>query len=305
MSDFDVYQSDMPRRGLTQADVELLFSTHVPVREDLASFAVILECLHRTGRFDPSDEVIADFSGVAAEIARAGREAPHVAAKPTAPRRDGLLMRRFAGALGAALFLTGMTGVAMADDAAPGDVLYGLDRAMESIGVGDSGPSERIAEAKALFHRGQIIAAIAHAAEAVEAASELEGREAQGSLLESSMAIDALRRAAERVDVDPVNSDDPAVKNAVAGILDEIANMLEADDVEPPEFGARISEMARDIGRGGNNPSETTDTSPPTPEERGPAAQPSQPSGPPDNGLDHPSGASGGPPADVPGRGRP
>ncbi len=186
MSDFDVYSSDMPYRGLTHQDVELLLVGGGSEREDLARFAAILESLHSTGPTTPHDEVVAAFSLQAADIVRAGRHDSPVASAPTVPRHRGRLSRQLAGGLGAALLLTGMTGVAVADDAVPGDALYGLDRAMESIGIGAPGLSERIAEAQALSQRGEITAAIAHAADAVEATVQDGGADQESLLSESA-----------------------------------------------------------------------------------------------------------------------
>ena len=151
MSDYDVYDGDVARRTLTEQDVELILGGAVPPGGDLARFAAVLGSLHRTGPSTPPAEMAVAFSTRAAEIARAGR----VSRSPlqTSPQRSiWILRRRFAGALGAAVLLTGMTGVAVAADrAAPGQALYGLDRAMEAMGIGDGGPPERIIEAQLLF----------------------------------------------------------------------------------------------------------------------------------------------------------
>lgn len=297
MSDFDVYESDMPRRTLTQSDVELLFDRPDPERADLARFAAVLERLHRTAPSNPSDEAIATFSLEAAEIALTSQGLKVDVESARRPHSYGLVTKRLAGALGAAVLVVGVTGVAVADDAVPGDALYGLDRAMESIGVGDSGPTERIAEAQALFETGRVIEAIEHAAEAVQASPE--------------SAVDALRQAADRVEIGQGNADNPAVKAAVAGILNEIAAMLEADDVPPAAFGARISEMARSIGRlGGNEPGNVVNPTPgsggetPGSDDEAQGGQPNTPTGPPDD-PGRPDGTPGGPPDDAPGRGRP
>ena len=301
MSDIDVYESDMPHRGLSQLDVEILLDGVVPEQDDLASFAAILHSLHHTGPTTPLDDDVASFSVQAAEIARAGRGDTPDAMTPTRPRRHIVLRRQLAGSLGAAALLAGMTGVAVADGAVPGDALYGLDRAMESVGVGASGPPERIAEAQALFQRGQVTAAIAHAAEAFQASARHDGDDQQGISPESANAAEALRGAAERVEIDQLNSDDTVVQDAVAGILNELAKMLDAEGFEASEIGERISEMARGIGRGDQSGSENTQT-PSGPPDASPGGQRNPPAGPPD---DLPAGPPAGSPADGFGRGRP
>ena len=304
MSEFDVYSSEMPYRGLTHQDVELLLVGAGSEREDLAGFAAILKSLHSTGPTTPHDEVVTAFSLQAAEIVRAGRQSSPVTSTPTVPRHRIRLSRQLAGGLGAALLLTGMTGVAAADDAVPGDALYGLDRAMESVGIGAPGLSERIAEAQALSHRGEITAAIAHAADAVEATVRGGGADQESLLSESAKAVEALRGAAERLESDQIDVEDPAVQAAVAGILREIATMFDAEGLQPSELGRRISELARGIGRPSETGPENAETPKPADETSGP--QPNAPAGPPDHiPVGPPAGTPAGPPDDPPGRNRP
>lgn len=54
-----------------------------------------------------------------------------------------------------------------ADGAAPGAVLYGVDRAFEAIGVGNGGEHERLEEAVALAERGDPAFGLEHAAGAI------------------------------------------------------------------------------------------------------------------------------------------
>jgi hypothetical protein len=55
------------------------------------------------------------------------------------------------------------SGVALAADGAkPGDLLYGLDRALEAVGVSNGGASERIAEVEALIDAGAIADGLDH-----------------------------------------------------------------------------------------------------------------------------------------------
>lgn len=292
MSDFDVYSRDMSHRGLTHQDVERLLVGGVPAGDDLAGFAAVLESLHSTGPTTPDDEVVTAFSLRAAEFVRASRHDSPVASAPTVPRHRGRLSRQLAGGLGAALLLTGMTGVAVADDAVPGDPLYGLDRALESVGIGASGLPERIAEAQLLSQRGEITAAITHAAEAVEVTAQHDGDDQQSPFSESAKAVEALRGAAERVQSDQVDLKDPAVQAAVAAILGEIATMFDAEGLQPSELGRRISELARGIGRPGDTGRENAETPSPVDETSGP--QPNAPAG-------SPSGVPAGPPDDIAG----
>lgn len=301
MSDFDVNDTDMAPRSLTPQDVELVLGREVPEQDNLARFASVLNSLHHTRATIPTDEAVAAFSTRAAEIVRANRIHSFGTQAPTKPPTQAILRKRLVGAVGATVLLTGMTGVAVAADAAaPGDPLYGLDRAMESVGVGDGGSPERLAEAQSLVEGGQLTAAIAHAARAVDANS---GTDKQGFSPEAAEAVEALRSAAERADLADGEGDDPKVNDSIAGILNQIAAMLDSGELQPSEIGARISELAREIGRGGPDENANSSTEPdPGNESPGPPAE--TPVGPPD---DAPAGASAGspsgPPEDVPGAG--
>jgi hypothetical protein len=93
------------------------------------------------------------------------------------PRRA---MRRLVGVAASAALLMAMSGIAMAaDDAAPGDLLYGVDRAFELIGIGDGGLEERIAEFDVLVARGERDAAFQLLEEFIESAGNAEAATAQ------------------------------------------------------------------------------------------------------------------------------
>jgi len=67
----------------------------------------------------------------------------------------------------AVLLVLCAAGVAFAaNGAAPGDALYGYDRAAEMVGIGSGGLQERLAEAAVLAQNGDCEQALAHAAEA-------------------------------------------------------------------------------------------------------------------------------------------
>jgi hypothetical protein len=78
----------------------------------------------------------------------------------------GRLRTRAAAAVAATVMsVGGLGGVAYAaNGATPGDFLYGLDRALEAVGVGNGGASERIAEAIVLVQQGATGHGLEHAA---------------------------------------------------------------------------------------------------------------------------------------------
>ncbi len=120
----------------------------------------------------------------------------------------------------------------VADTAAPGDVLYGVDRAFEAVGIGRGGAAERIEEAKALVAEERLAEAVATAGEAVEAAAGAE-------------AAEALREAASTIAA--VEDGDAAeiTRERVAALLEVIAAGIEGDGV----VGSDVAELARSIGR--------------------------------------------------------
>ena len=309
MTGDDVYNSEMPERPLSEEDVELLFSGALPEQESLARFATALRSIHDTGSTTPTEEAISVFAEEAAQIVVAARESPTAAATSDGQPVRGfsfVLRRKLAGALGAAVLLSGMTGVAVAADAAaPGDPLYPLDRAMEAVGVGNGGSAERITEAQTMFNEGRVSEAIAHAAEAVETTED----NSDPFSPEASKAAEALKGAAERVAGGIESQDGQGVNEAVAGLLGEIASMLESDEIDLADFGARVSDLARSIGSSrddvANEDVPTKDPGPPDSGDQGPPVD--TPGGPPEDvpagpPADTPAGPPSGPPEESPGR---
>jgi uncharacterized membrane protein YgcG len=166
-----------------------------------------------------------EFAAMASRLVLAG---PVVA--PSRPMRSRVVPRLATAGLTAVL-LTGLAGVAQAADAAaPGDNLYGLDRALEGIGINDGGINERLDEAQALADDGHSAEALAHLANAMEHSSP--------------NAANALEAAAERFGL----HDDPSqvVRENVADMLEWIAQT----DATGREFGQGVAERAHEIGAG-------------------------------------------------------
>ena len=172
MSVFGVYEDDMLKRKFSDQDIERLLSGQRADDGDLASLAPILESLHRSGWRAPSEEKVAAFAVQAAGIAGSTKSLAPPERTPIRPRLSQSAPRRGLVKTAAGLLLLfGVSGVAVAsDEAAPGDALYGLDRALEAVGVNDGAASERIREARALFDRGHEADAVTHVADAIEEA---------------------------------------------------------------------------------------------------------------------------------------
>ena len=143
-----------------------------------------------------------------------------------APRLSLLrrLRNRTAAVTAAAVVAVGgFSGVAFAaNGAAPGDALYGVDRALESIGIGNGGTAERLAEVDALVQRGQDDTALQHATDLVEGDAGAQA---------------ALLAAAERIGA----SDDVVAHEGVAALLSYLAANVGSVD------GPTVSELARAI----------------------------------------------------------
>ncbi len=115
--------------------------------------------------------------------------------------RVGLLSRlraRAATAVAASVVAVGgLTGVAYASNGAvPGDVLYGLDRALESVGIGNGGAAERIAEAIDLVSGGNPGQGLEHAATLVP-----DDAGAEAAVFEAAAGLGPAEPAAVQEDV--------------------------------------------------------------------------------------------------------
>jgi len=266
------YGDEMFTRRFTDSDVEALLSHREPDDPDFADLSRHLRVFD-PGVFSVTRADVATFAARAAALARAG-EPSQLAA--TARHRRGLsLTPRLATAAVAAILVLGMTGVAAAaNSAAPGDPLYGLDRAMERIGIADGGDQERIDEANNLAEDGQAAAALTLLAETVS---------------ESSSA-DALLRAADRLRESNNGSD------TAEDVRSEVADMLEwmsSTDPSQRGYGQGISDRAGEIGVGNSEqPAQGADSNSGGTE------------GPPGQGTDTTPGGNESPPGSGVGNGR-
>ncbi len=249
MSDRDVYDDEMPGAEMTQRDVESVLTGEKLEDPALARLHTVLTELHQP--LAPSDEQIESLAAEAAAFARETRHESSLAvnANQTSRVRPLLiaLRERLAVITIAFIVAAGMAGVAVASDAAaPGDPLYGLDRALEVIGIGDGGLPERISEAQVLASSGRIVEAIDHVAEAIAVSGD--GEQVEAFSPEADNAAVALRDAAANVESDNAAPESQEVRDAVASMLDEMASMVNNPDFEGAEFGRRIAERARSIG---------------------------------------------------------
>lgn len=118
-----------------------------------------------------------------------------------------------------------------ANGAAPGDFLYGLDRALERVGIGNGGASERITEAFSLVSSG-------HPAHGLEHAATVVPDEAGGRALQEA-AINVPASADFQVEV---------FEEDVLALLSYLKENVGHID------GATVAEYAREIGKPADTP---------------------------------------------------
>ena len=179
MSLFSDYEGEMGWSTLSDRDVELLLSQAIPPNEEAAQLVVLVDLIRAEGARAPSEAVVARVASEAAEIARS--TAP---GKPAAAQRQRRLAAwrprpQFAVAAATVLLLISVSGVAVAaNGAAPGDALYGIDRALEKVGIGAGHAEERLEEARSLLSEGEATEALRHATEVLDE-DESEGTDVQ------------------------------------------------------------------------------------------------------------------------------
>ena len=188
--------------------------------------------------------------------------------------------------IGTAAFASVGTGAAVVSDGAvPGQALYGLDRALESVGINRGGATERIEEAGALVDAGDHRRAVATLEEAIaDLAEDAEGSSAVGALQGAVASLTAVRfsdAAGYR--------DSQLFRDQVAGLIATIATQMESGGVD----GAQIARHAKQLSDSAHSFANSQDGAPAD------AGRPSEtPAGPPESvgstKPDTPPGRSGG-----------
>jgi hypothetical protein len=239
----------MNAQRFPERDIDRLFAGHDPVDGDLARLAPLVAALRReAAAATPSPErVDAIATTLASESRTDAALALHGKAKKVGARIGVRRRRVVTVSMVAAVAVVGMGGTAVAaDSAAPGDPLYGIDQALERVGIGDGGTPERLREARRLADRGSTDAALGHVARALERNGEAEGASA---LDEAATAV-----AGEG------SEHSQEVREAVSEMLEWMAD----EDGRGDEFGQGVRDRAREIrdkanSRGPENPDPETD----------------------------------------------
>jgi hypothetical protein len=152
MRDSEIRSAD-PFAGLDESDVEALIAGTRPMNEDSACLMGFIAELRTMGGTSLPRDVIDFYAAEAAAAAgayRPGPTQPQTRRGRTATR----LRRKVLSAASTVAILLSASGMAWAaDGAVPGDWYYGLDRALESVGIGAGGAAERLQEVEALQER--------------------------------------------------------------------------------------------------------------------------------------------------------
>ncbi len=228
----------MGKAGFTDVEIERLLTGGV-VDDAYATLANLLAEVGRLAEYQFEDGYGSQIVASSAALALETRPSPApTSAAPSARRRRRFTPVLTTTALVMAL-LVGTSGLAFAaNSSAPGDALYGIDRALENIGIADGGVSERLAEAQELVDGGEPVAGLEHAAEAYEDS----GDQASAS---------ALLATAETLRANPNGSDNAIdVRNGVADMLEWMATT----EVTGRDFGQGIAERARQLGQAKDKP---------------------------------------------------
>ena len=256
MSRLDDYEAEMAQATLSDLDVERLLSGMTPENDEAAQLVALLDLIRVEGDRSPSDGAVARVASQAASLTQA-MPTVGIPTRPSGRTAGWRLRPQLAVVAGAIVVFGAFSGVAVAaDGAVPGDVLYGIDRALEKIGIGAGGAEERLEEARSLLSEGDSSEALRHATEVL---TEEEDGAAVGdarAALEDAAAVGdaraALEDAAVTLEVDDQPTSTPA-REDVAVLLDYIrANHGNDVGADGKEFGQGVADLAHDINPGGN-----------------------------------------------------
>jgi hypothetical protein len=283
MSQYGDYKDEMVDENVNDEWLDLL-SASGTLQGSPSPVAEFLQQLQSLGDALPEEAVITRHLAMLSDEAAMIPVVDPVGRGSTGPlvgRRRvafGTLMSGFVlnALIGTAAFAAVGTGAAVAaDSASPGDVLYGLDRAFEKVGINDGRAAERIEEAMALVDRGQHSRAMETLEEAID---DLADDTANAS------ALKALENASDRVaKVRTTDSsgyqDTQGFRDQVAGLVGLIATEVEhgtVDGVLISETARGFSDSARDFAE---NRSSGTDGGLPTGPDTSPDKRPEAPRG--------------------------
>jgi len=144
----------------TDEEIELIITGGAAFDEDLAEFASFLANIREEVVTAPTPAEVDRFARRAAAIARSTHR-PTPVTRPGRNRVSLSALRTHAATAVATVALAVFSALGLTANAAvPGDLLYGLDLAMEKVGIGNGSLQERLNEAAVLIDRGDQVGAI-------------------------------------------------------------------------------------------------------------------------------------------------
>jgi hypothetical protein len=220
------------------ADIERVLTGRPVDDPALARVADALTSMVELGRIDPTPERVARVAGAAARAAADSPSDSPAFPSPKGQRRLRRLNPGFVVPLALVLVFTMFGGAALAaQDSVPGDPLYGLNLALERIGIGQGGVEKRLGEAARLAERGRAGEALLHAARSIAGTADDEAEEAAHVLSDLAATVDETEGSG-------------AALQAVAEMLRwmaENSGLLADPEAAPGAFGQGVAEMARRI----------------------------------------------------------
>ena len=260
----------MERDNVTDTEIEQLLSGSATADGELAALAEVFTALRVTDNLD--QDAVARYVAAATGALPVARQEP---APVSRPLLTGLRRRAAAVAMSAGVFIAGTSGLAVAaDDAKPGDVLYGIDRAFEAVGIGAGAEQERLSEAEQLVEAGKIQQGLQHTAEVLDSDTSDDAR-----------ASEAVRGAAERVETTGAESA-ASTRESVAGLLTYISENVGQID------GNEVAELAVEIGGPDSSPQDSGPPGRPDDLPSDPPGLTDREPGPPDHVPGNPPGLS-------------
>lgn len=234
-------------RRLGRDEAERLLAGGAPTDEGLERLHSAVRALGSLGAQEISDAEAQRFAAQAATLVPEEQDQRETRALATGrthrpyarSRRRHVRPALAAAMIALAIMVSATAGVAYAaDGAVPGDTLYGLDLALEGIGIGDGGLSERLNEAGRLVERGRAQEGLTHAGDAIaEVAADDEALMA---------AARSMWSAAEAAGQSEAMKSSEA-RDMLAGRLRWMASVEPTD----AEFGQAADDLAGSLIRGG------------------------------------------------------